>query len=97
MTNEEFEILAAKAVEADRLAMEERKKMASVFIIEEQVDYEGDTFVSVHATREGALGELDRRHAELAKLGTVGGLDMQAGHFRVRDRVLRMSEKTLEA
>ena len=71
--------------------------MASVFIIEEQVDYEGDTFVSVHATREGALRELDRKHAELAELGTVGLLDMQAGHFRVRDRVLRMLEKTLEA
>ena len=42
MTNEEFEILAAKAVEADRLAMEERKKMASVFVIEEQVEKFGN-------------------------------------------------------
>ena len=71
--------------------------MDKVYVIEENVDYEGDTLRSIHATRLGALGELDRRHAELAKLGAVGGLDMQAGHFRVRDRVLRMSEKTLEA
>ena len=73
-------------------------KVVSVFVIEENVDYEGDTLRSIHATREGALRELDRMHAELTKVvPNVGLLDMQAGHFRVRDRVLRMSEKTLEA
>jgi hypothetical protein len=73
-------------------------KVVSVFVIEENVDYEGDTLRSIHATREGALRELDRMHAELTKVvPNVGLLDMQDGHFRVRDRVLRMSEKTLEA
>jgi hypothetical protein len=75
----------------------ERKKMGSVFIIEEQVDYEGDTVVSIHATRQGALCVLDRKHAELAELGTVGLQDMQNGNFRVRDRVFQMTEKPLEA
>ena len=75
----------------------ERKKMSSVFIIEEQVDYEGDTVVSIHATRPGALRVLYRKHAELAELGAVGLQDMQNGNFRVRDRVFQMTEKTLEA
>ena len=75
----------------------ERKKMGSVFIIEEQVDYEGDTVVSIHATRPGALRVLYRKHAELAESGTVVFLDIPNGNFRVRDRVFQMTEKTLEA
>ena len=43
----------------------ERKKMSSVFIIEEQVDYEGDTVVSIHATRPGALRVLIANMLEL--------------------------------
>ena len=75
----------------------ERKKMSSVFIIEEQVDYEGDTVVSIHATRPGALSVLYRKHAELAESGTVVFLDIPNANFRVRDRVFQMTEKTLEA
>lgn len=74
--------------------------MPSVFIIEEQVDYEGDTVVSIHATREGALAALYRMHAELAESGPSywsDGLEaMQTGHFRCRDRYWCMTEKTLE-
>ena len=75
----------------------ERKKMSSVFIIEEQVDYEGDTVVSIHATRQGALRVLDRKHAEAVQAGDWGLGEMQNGNFRVRDRVFQMTEKTLEA
>jgi hypothetical protein len=75
----------------------ERKKMGSVFIIEEQVDYEGDTVVSIHATRQGALCVLDRKHAEAVQAGDWGLGEMQNGNFRVRDRVFQMTEKTLEA
>jgi hypothetical protein len=82
--------------------------MNTVFVIEENVDYEGDTLRSIHATREGALRELDRRHAELAKLGTEHLGDMQteldmvnccvkSAYFRFRDGGFYMSEKTLEA
>jgi len=72
--------------------------MSSVFIIEEQVDYEGDTVLSIHATREGAVAVLDRMYAEMAELNVRNGLeDMQTEHFRFHDRVYRMSEKTLEA
>ena len=60
--------------------------MPNVFIIEEKVDYEGDTLVSIHATHEG----------ELAELGAIGLLDMRTEDFRVRDRVFQISEKTLE-
>lgn len=70
--------------------------MPSVFIIEEKVDYEGDTLVSIHATHEGALAALGRKHAELAELGAIGLLDMRTEDFRCRDRVFQISEKTLE-
>ena len=70
--------------------------MPSVFIIEEKVDYEGDTVVSIHATHEGALAALGRKHAELVELGAIGLLDMRTEDFRVRDRVFQISEKTLE-
>ena len=86
----------------------ERKKMSSVFIIEEQVDYEGDTVVSIHATRQGALRVLDRKHAEATELQEWGlgemqrergnnGVRVNSACFRVRDRVFQMTEKTLEA
>ena len=84
--------------------------MNTVFVIEENVDYEGDTLRSIHATREGALRELDRRHAELAaeksvtfQLGDMQTeLDMvnccvKSAYFRFRDGGFYMSEKTLEA
>ena len=81
-----------------------------VYVIEENVDYEGDRLVSIHATRLGALGELDRRHAELAKLGTEhlgdmqlklerdkNGVRVKSAYFRFRDGGVYMSEQTLEA
>ena len=82
--------------------------MNSVFVIEENVDYEGDTLRSIHATREGALSELDRRHAEAVQAGDWGLGDMQvetdsvnmcvkSAYFRFRDGGFYMSEKTLEA
>ena len=82
--------------------------MNSVFVIEENVDYEGDTLRSIHATREGALSELDRRHAELTKLGKEHLGEMQvetdnvnmcvkSAYFRFRDGGFYMSEQTLEA
>ena len=82
--------------------------MNSVFVIEENVDYEGDTLRSIHATREGALSELDRRHAEAVQSGDWGLGEMQvetdkvnmcvkSAYFRFRDGGFYMSEKTLEA
>ena len=82
--------------------------MSSVFIIEEQVDYEGDTVVSIHATRQGALCVLDRKHAEAVQAGDWGLGEMQvetdnvnmcvkSAYFRFRDGGFYMSEKTLEA
>ena len=82
--------------------------MNSVFVIEENVDYEGDTLRSIHATREGALSELDRRHAEAVQAGDWGLGEMQvetdkvnmcvkSAYFRFRDGGFYMSEKTLEA
>ncbi len=60
--------------------------MNKVYVIEENVDYEGDTLRSIHATRLGALGELDRRHAELAKLGTehLGDMHLERDKHCVR-------------
>ena len=84
--------------------------MNSVFVIEQNVDYEGDTLRSIHATREGALRELDRRHAELAaeesvtfQLGEMQvetdnvNMCVKSAYFRFRDGGFYMSEKTLEA
>ena len=84
--------------------------MNSVFVIEENVDYEGDTLRSIHATREGALRELDRRHAELAaeesvtfQLGEMQvetdnvNMCVKSAYFRFRDGGFYMSEQTLEA
>ena len=82
--------------------------MDKVYVIEENVDYEGDTLRSIHATREGALSELDRRHAELAELATEHLGEMQvetdnvnmcvkSAYFRFRDGGFYMSEQTLEA
>ena len=84
--------------------------MNSVFVIEENVDYEGDTLRSIHATREGALSELDRRHAELAAEESVTfhlgemqvetdnvNMCVKSAYFRFRDGGFYMSEKTLEA
>jgi hypothetical protein len=81
--------------------------MNKVYVIEENVDYEGDTLRSIHATRLGALGELDRRHAELAKLGTEhlgdmqlerdkNGVRVKSAYFRFRDGGFYMSEKELK-
>tara|TARA_R110000737_G_scaffold120273_3_gene152575 strand:+ start:11 stop:259 length:249 start_codon:yes stop_codon:yes gene_type:complete len=82
--------------------------MNSVFVIEQNVDYEGDTLISIHATREGALSELNRRHAEATKLGEeyLGEMQLEtdnvnmcikSAYFRFRDGGFYMSEKTLEA
>ena len=80
--------------------------MNSVFVIEQNVDYEGDTLRSIHATREGALCVLDRKHAEAVQAGDWGLGEMQNGkvnmcvksaYFRFRDGGFYMSEKTLEA
>jgi hypothetical protein len=81
--------------------------MNKVYVIEENVDYEGDTLRSIHATREGALRELDSRHAELTKLGTEHLGEMQvetdkvnmcvkSAYFRFRDGGFYMSEKELK-
>ena len=71
--------------------------MPSVFIIEEKVDYEGDTLVSIHATHEGALTALGRKHADLCRdQYCVYRKCMRTEDFRVRDRVFQISEKTLE-
>ena len=70
--------------------------MPSVFIIEEKLDYEGDTVVSIHATREGALAALDRMHAEWAVLGSIGLEDMRTEDFRPLYRYWSMTEKTVE-
>jgi|TARA_B110000858_G_scaffold85550_1_gene98858 hypothetical protein len=81
--------------------------MEQVYIIEENVDYEGDSLVSIHATLQGALCVLDRKHAELAKLGTIGlediqleqdknGVRVKSAYFRFRDRGFYMSAKEVK-
>ena len=82
--------------------------MNSVFVIEQNVDYEGDTLRSIHATREGALSELNRRYAEATELGEeyLGEMQLEtdnvnmcikSAYFRFRDGGFYMSEQTLEA
>lgn len=82
--------------------------MNTVFVIEENVDYEGDYLQTIHATLEGAMRELHRRHAHMAEQGTEQLGEMQltldkndqhvkSAYFRFRNGGFYMSEKTLEA
>ena len=82
--------------------------MNTVFVIEENVDYEGDYLQSIHATREGAMRELHRRYLRVDALGVEqlgemqltldkNGVHVKSAYFRFRNGGFYMSEKTLEA